>query len=89
MTSYSEQETVTQEFTVKTLGLRAKVESVIQQGLSDMWLLIDGEDIIEDDLADMNLRDGRAFAMVSPNQVQLLGSKFSALNALRSVGLTI
>ena len=89
MAAYLEQETTKQEFSVEPLKLRAKVESVIQQGLSDMWLLIDGEDIIEDELADMNLRDGRAFAMVSANQVYLLGSKFSALTALRSVGLTI
>jgi hypothetical protein len=69
--------------------LRAQVESVIRQGLSDMWLLLDGEEIIEDGVADANWRDGRAFAMVSDDQVCLLGSKVFALNALRSVGITL
>lgn len=69
--------------------LRDRVESVIQQGLSDMWLLLDGEEIIEDELANLSWRDGRAFAMVSPDQVHLLGSRFCALSALRSVGITL
>jgi len=86
MASYSKQEQGEQ---AQPILLRAKVESVIRQGLSDMWLLLDGEEILDEGLADMSWRDGRAFAMVSPDQVQLLGSKVYALNALRSVGITL
>jgi hypothetical protein len=69
-------------------GLRAQVEELIDRGFSDMWLLLDGEEI-ERDFASGMWRDGRAFAMVTGDQISLLSSKFSALNALLSVGVSM
>jgi hypothetical protein len=89
MANLSNHETESYEHQLEPPILRAQVESVIRQGLSDMWLLLDGEEIVEDSLADLTWRDGRAFAMVSEDQVCLLGSKMFALNALRSVGITL
>jgi hypothetical protein len=89
MANHSNYETDGYERRIEPVVLRAQVESVIRQGLSDMWLLLDGEEIVEDGLADLNWRDGRAFAMVSDDQVCLLGSKVFALTALRSVGITL
>lgn len=69
-------------------GLRAQVDEMIDRGFSDMWLLLDGEEI-ERDFMNGIWRDGRAFAMVMEDQVCLLSSKFSAINALLSVGVTM
>ena len=68
--------------------LRAKVDEIIDRGFNDMWLLLDGEEF-ERDFASGIWRDGRAFAMVIDNQVHLLSPKFSAINALLSVGVTM
>jgi hypothetical protein len=72
------------EFTL----LRAKVDEIIDRGFSDMWLLLDGEEI-ERDFANGTWRDGCAFAMVIGNQVCLLSSKLSVTNALLSVGVAM
>jgi hypothetical protein len=69
-------------------GLRAQVDEIIDRGFSDMWLLLDGEEF-ERDFASGIWRDGRAFAMVTGNQISLLSSKFSAINALLSVGVSM
>ena len=69
-------------------GLRAQVDELIDRGFSDMWLLIDGEEF-ERDFASGIWRDGQPFAMVTGGQVNLLGSRFSALNALLSVGVSM
>ncbi len=69
-------------------GLRAQVDEIIDRGFSDMWLLLDGEEF-ERDFASGIWRDGRAFAMVTGDQISLLGSKFSAINALLSVGVSM
>lgn len=69
-------------------GLRAQVDEIIDRGFSDMWLLLDGEEM-ERDFASGIWRDGRAFAMVTGDQISLLGSRFSALNALLSVGVSM
>jgi hypothetical protein len=69
-------------------GLRAQVEEVIDRGFSDLWLLLDGEEI-ERDFASGIWRDGRPFAMVTGDQISLLGPKFSAINALLSVGVSM
>jgi hypothetical protein len=88
MASYSDYE-MDDRPQAEPVRLRAKVESVIRQGLGDMWLLLDGEEIATEEWADADWRDGQAFAMVSADQVRLLGSRGFALNALRSVGITI
>lgn len=69
-------------------GLRAQVDEMIDRGFSDMWLLLDGEEI-ERDFTNGLWRDGRAFAMVMKDQICLLSSKFSAINALLSVGVSM
>lgn len=69
-------------------GLRAQVDEIIDRGFSDMWLLLDGEEF-ERDFASGIWRDGRPFAMVTGNQISLLSPKFSAINALLSVGVTM
>ncbi|MBS1812801.1 MAG: hypothetical protein JST84_31835 [Acidobacteria bacterium] len=68
--------------------LRAKVDEIIDRGFSDMWLLLDGEEF-DRDVSKGIWRDGRAFAMVVGDQVCLLGPKFSAINALLSVGVSM
>jgi hypothetical protein len=68
--------------------LRERVDERIEQDLNDMWLLLDGEDF-EMDFSHGFWRDGKAFAMVNDGQVNLLSPKFSALNALLSVGIAI
>ena len=68
--------------------LRAKVDEIIDRGFNDMWLLLDGEEF-ERDFSKARWRDGRAFAMVIGDQVCLLSPKFSAINALLSVGVTM
>lgn len=73
---------------IEFTGLRAQVDELIDRGFSDMWLLLDGEEI-DRDFAQGIWRDGRAFAMVTGDQISLLGPKFSALNALLSVGVTM
>jgi hypothetical protein len=77
--------------TVKTYefsGLRAQVDEIIDRGFSDMWLLLDGEEFARD-FASGIWRDGRPFAMVTGDQISLLSSKFSAINALLSVGVSM
>ncbi len=69
-------------------GLRAQVDEIIDRSFSDMWLLLDGEEI-ERDFANGIWRDGRAIAMVTGDQISLLGSRFSAINALLSVGVSM
>ena len=68
--------------------LRTRVNAIIEKGLNDMWLLIDGEEM--DTSWEKGLwKDGKAFAMVNGDQVSLLGSRFSAVNALLSVGISM
>ena len=68
--------------------LRAQVDELIDRGFNDMWLLLDGEEF-DRDFSKGLWRDGRAFAMVMGDQVCLLSPKFSAINALLSVGVTM
>lgn len=68
--------------------LRTRVNAVIEKGLNDMWLLIDGEEM--DTSWEKGIwKDGKAFAMITGDQVSLLGSRFSAVNALLSVGISM
>ena len=66
--------------------LQARVNSLIHENLTDMWLLITGEDVKEDPLASKHF-DGKPFAMVCGGQMRLLESRPFALDALRAVGI--
>ena len=68
--------------------LRAQVDELIDRGFNDMWLLLDGEEF-DRDFSQGVWRDGHAFAMVIGDQVCLLSPKFSAINALLSVGVSM
>ena len=73
---------------VESVRLKHQVDSLIERGLVDMWLLLEGEEI-EFGPSSSCWQDGRAFAMVMGDQVYLLSRKASAVSALRSVGLAI
>jgi hypothetical protein len=66
--------------------LQARINSLIHENLTDMWLLITGEDLNEDPLASKRF-DGKPFAMVCDGQMRLLESRPFALDALRAVGI--
>lgn len=66
--------------------LQEKVDLIIHESLSDLWLMLTGEEL-EETGADWMTRDGRAFAMVCPGAIHILGSRLAALRALRSVGI--
>ena len=66
--------------------LQARVNSLIHENLTDMWLLITGEEVKEDPLASKQF-DGKPFAMVCGGQMRLLESRPFALDALRAVGI--
>ena len=67
-------------------ALRDQVNSIIHDGLTDMWLLLTGEeiDVFDSDLA---WRDGRPMAVCWSGQVEMLTSKLSALETLRVLGI--
>src|ERR1043165_2657954 len=66
--------------------LQARVNSLIHEHLTDMWLLITGEELKEQVLAAKRY-DGKPFAMVCDGQMRLLESRPFALDALRTVGI--
>ena len=66
--------------------LQARVNSLIHEHLTDMWLLITGEEV-KGDLLTAKRYDGKAFAMVCDGQMRLLESRPFALDALRAVGI--
>ncbi|HWQ35632.1 MAG TPA: hypothetical protein VNQ79_22490 [Blastocatellia bacterium] len=67
--------------------LREEVDSLIEQGFTDLWLLLAGEGLGA--VPYKRNHDGQPFAMVFGGQIHLLESKFFALDALRSVGLDL
>ena len=68
--------------------VQGKVDAVIHEWFTDLWLLITGEEM-SDEAPFMAKRDGRAFAMLCGGQLRLLESKPSALDALHSVGVVL
>ena len=75
-----------QALPAQPIEVREKVDSIIQQWLLDFWLLVTGEDL-GGGSPFTTRADGRAVAMVCGGQLQLLGSRLTALGALRSVGI--
>jgi hypothetical protein len=63
-----------------------KVNSMIHEHLTDMWLLVTGEDVKANPLASKKY-DGRPFAYVCDGQMRLLAERAYTLDALRAVGI--
>lgn len=66
--------------------LQAHVNSLIHEHLTDMWLLITGEEFKEN-VSAAKRYDGKPFAMLCDGQMRLLESRPFALDALRAVGI--
>ena len=81
------------ELAVETRGLsvehpniQEKVNLIIHEWLTDMWLLTTGEQIDAD--SSLNKKhNGRPLAIVCDGQMKLMESKNSTLDALRAVGI--
>lgn len=63
-----------------------KINSLIHEHLTDMWLLVTGEDVKADPLASKKF-DGRPFAYICDGQMRLLQPRPYTLDALRAVGI--
>jgi|GEM_PF-1256786 len=66
--------------------LQEKVNSIIHEWLTDMWLLTTGEEM-NLDLASNKKQNGRPLAIVCDGQMKLMESRPTTLNALRAVGI--
>ena len=66
--------------------LQEKVNLVIHEWLTDMWLLTTGEQI-DADSTPHKKHNGRPLAIVCDGQMKLTESKPCALSALRAVGI--
>ena len=66
--------------------LQARVNTLIHEHLTDMWLLVTGEDF-KAQAAGVKRYDGKPFAMLCGGQMRLLESRPFALDALRAVGI--
>jgi len=65
---------------------QAKVNSVIHEWLTDMWLLTTGEEF-EEEVTLTRKHSGHPLAIVCDGQMRLLESRPFALDALRAVGM--
>lgn len=66
--------------------MQAKVNSIIHEWLTDMWLLTTGEELSEE-LTSSKKQNGRPLAIVCDGQMRLMESRPFALDALRTVGI--
>lgn len=66
--------------------LQQKVNTIIHEWLTDIWLLTTGEEM-ETDLSGSPKHNGRPLAVVCDGQMKLMESKVTTLDALRSVGI--
>lgn len=66
--------------------LQEKVNSIIHEWLTDMWLLTTGEEMAFD-FTNGKKHNGRALAIVCDGQMKLMESKPTTLDALRAVGI--
>ncbi len=71
---------------IAELQQQAKVNSIIHEWLTDMWLLTTGEEMDEALLA-TNKHNGRPLAIVCDGQMRLMESRPLAIDALRAVGI--
>lgn len=63
-----------------------KVNSIIHEWLTDMWLLTTGEEM-EVELSSRTKPNGRPLAIVCDGQMKLTESRPATLDALRAVGI--
>ena len=82
----NEQTVETRGVSVEHLNLQEKVNLVIHEWLTDMWLLTTGEQIDADSITNKK-HNGRPLAIVCDGQMKLTESKPSTLDALRAVGI--
>jgi hypothetical protein len=66
--------------------LHEKVNTMIHERLTDMWLLTTGEDVKNDPLHSKKF-DGKPFAIVCDGQMRLMESRPTTLDVLRTVGI--
>ncbi len=71
---------------VKRLHQEARVNSIIHEWLTDMWLLTTGEEMDEDSTLNKK-QSGRPLAIVCDGQMRLMESRPFAIDALRAVGI--
>jgi hypothetical protein len=71
---------------VKQPDLQERVNLIIHEWLTDMWLLTTGEHI-DIDADNCKKHNGRPLAIMCGGQMRLVESKFSTLDALRTVGI--
>lgn len=64
---------------------QAKVNSIIHEWLTDMWLLTTGEEFTDQLVS--KKQNGRPLAVVCDGQMRLMESRPFALDALRTVGI--
>lgn len=74
------------KISVKRLHQEAKVNSIIHEWLTDMWLLTTGEEFDENSTANKK-QSGRPLAIVCDGQMRLMESRPFAIDALRAVGI--
>lgn len=95
MTTQNEQQVATKERVRAQLGeevvfevpaLKERVNSLIHEGLNDMWMLLTGEEIKEV-FRRGDYRENRAIGLLWDGQVHMLTSKPSALESLRVLGI--
>ncbi|HMV50811.1 MAG TPA: hypothetical protein PLD20_04700 [Blastocatellia bacterium] len=65
---------------------QARVNSIIHEWLTDMWLLTTGEELGNDPFSTKK-QNGRPLAIVCDGQMKLTESRPFALDALRAVGI--
>jgi hypothetical protein len=72
--------------TVGAPRMQEKVNLIIHEWLTDMWLLTTGEQLDADVISDRK-HNGRPLAILCDGQMRLMESKPCTLNALRTVGI--
>jgi hypothetical protein len=63
-----------------------RINNIIHEGLTDLWLLLTGEELTGETVSAFDL-DGHPFAMICSGEVRLMGSRRTALKTLRSCGI--
>ena len=66
--------------------LQEKVNLIIHEWLTDMWLLTTGDEM-GSDMVSSKRHNGRPLAIVCDGQMKLMESKPGTLDALRTVGI--